>query len=372
MKKLYTYIFCLLAVACTKQTHPDSQDDNIPGNYVELQTKGTGSNRTFLFYMDGVEGTVTGNIETCGTYHDPAPGSALVPCSVAAADGSYISDDQSKGLRAKDGRYRMFIASPAIMPETVPGTSLKGYHYSREVSVNQGNPSPIMYISDPVDVNLNGVYLSSANGYEYVYDVESMVLKQPLSMINIRFACGDRIDETTLRKIILHNIISQGYYIPTESYFHYDAANHVESKTVFDDELHLLTGSAPVDLNVDEYILSMDYRKTDAQGNPLWNLPSLEIQIGPDDENVVTFMAALAWHFKPQHKYEFTITINSVYVTITVEAMEWEGVPGQETTVGVPQKWAITFPLTAEGTSNLLDWEKVDAGTGVIGGTTNQ
>ena len=344
----------------------------MPGNYVELQTKGTGSNRTFLFYMDGVEGTVTGNVETYGTYYDPAPGSALVPCSVAANDGSYVRDDQSQGLRSKDGRYKMFIASPAIMPEAVPGTSLNGYYYSREVSVNQANTRPIVYISDPVDVNLNGVYLSSANGYEYEYDVESMVLKQPLSMINIRFACGDRIAETTLRKITLNNIIKQGYYIPTDSYFHYDATNDVGSKQVYQGPLHLTTGSASVDLEVNEYLLSMDYRQTDAQGNPIWHLPSLEIEIGPDDENVVTFLAALGWYFKPQHKYEFTITINSVYVTITVEAEEWEGVPGQESTVGVPQKWEITFPLVDEGNNNLLDWEKVQGGTGVIGGSSNE
>ena len=372
MKKLYTYILCLLAVACTKQSKFENQDDTSLGNYVELQTKGTGSNRTFLFYMDGVEGTVTGNIETYGTYHDPAPGSALVPCSVAANDGSYVRDDQSQGLRSKDGRYKMFIASPAIMPEAVPGTTLKGYHYSREVSVNQASARPIVYISDPVDVNLNGVYLSSANGYEYEYDVESMILKQPLSMINIRFACGDRIAETTLRKITLNNIIKQGYYIPTDSYFHYDATNDVGSKQVYQGPLHLTTGSASVDLEVNEYLLSMDYRQTDAQGNPIWHLPSLEIEIGPDDENVVTFLAALGWYFKPQHKYEFTITINSVYVTITVEAEEWEGVPGQESTVGVPQKWEITFPLVDEGNNNLLDWEKVQGGTGVIGGSSNE
>ena len=371
MKKLYTYIFCLLAVACTQQSKLENQDDTSLGNYVELQTKGTGSNRTFLFYMDGIEGTVTGNIETYGTYHDPAPGSALVPCSVAAADGSYIGDDQSKGLRSKDGRYKMFIASPAIMPETIQGTSLKGYYYSREVTNNQVSTRPTIYISDPVDVNLNGVYLSSANGYEYEYDVKSMVLKQPLSMINIRFACGDRIDETTLRRISLNNIIKQGYYIPTDSYFHYDRTNDVGSKSVFNGELNLKKGSDPVNLQVNEYLLSMDYRQTDAQGNPIWDLPSLEIEIGPDDENVVTFLAALGWHFRPQHKYEFTITINSVYVTITVVAEDWEGVPGQETTVGVPQKWEITFPLKDESNNNLLDWEKVQGGTGVIGGNSN-
>ena len=344
----------------------------MPGNYVELQTKGTGSNRTFLFYMDGVEGTVTGNVETYGTYYDPTPGSAMVPCSVSAVDGSYVADDQSQGLRSKDGRYKMFIASPAIMPESVPGTSLKGYYYSREVAVNKASTRPIVYISDPVDVNVNGVYLSSANGYEYEYDVESMVLKQPLSMINICFACGDRIAETTLRKITLNNIIKQGYYIPTESYFHYNASSDVVSKQVYQGQLHLTTGSAAEDLNVNEYLLSMDYRQTDAQGNPIWHLPSLEIVIGPDDDNIVTFVAALGWHFKPQHKYEFTITINSVYVTITVEAQEWEGVPGQESTVGVPQKWEITFPLTDEGNNNLLDWEKVQGGTGIIGGNSNE
>ena len=354
-----------MAVACNRNG-ADPTNDSLLGNKVQLQTKGNGSGRAFLFYLDGLEGTSTGHIETYGTYYDAVASAPLVPCFVSQ-DGNYTGEAPSGGLHARDGRYKLFIASPAVLPVTVQGLSVKGYEYERNLA-DPADPD-ILYVSEPVEVSVSGVFLSSGNGYEYDYDVSTQVLRQPRSRINLRFACGDKITETTLRKITLKNIIDYGYYIPSEAYFEYDS---VIDKVVFSvqeggEGLRLEPEDDPVDLQVNEYILSMDYRVTDDYGNYIWPLPSLEIKVGPDDENVVTFVTALGWNFKPQYVYDFTITINSVLVNLSVTAQEWEIVDGQEAVVGVPQTWMIEFPLVDNSDNKLLDWEKVDGGTGVIG-----
>ena len=207
-----------MAIACTGN-EDDSMTDGLLGNKVQLQTKGNASGRAFLFYLDGLDGTTTGDIETYGTYHDAVADAPLVPCSVSA-DGKYTADDPSGGLHVKDGRYSLFVASPAVLPVTVPGLSVKGYQYDRNLA-DPADPD-IQYVSSPSEVSVSGVFLSSENGYEYDYDVSTQVLRQPRSRINLRFACGDKIDETTLRRITLKNIIDGGYYIPTKAYFEYD------------------------------------------------------------------------------------------------------------------------------------------------------
>ena len=360
---------CLAAVACTRYGDEQRNDDILLENEVSLQTRGAGTERAFLFYLDGIDGQVTSNVETYGTYFDRTAGSVLVPCDVDA-NGVYVGDNPSKGLHARDGKYTMFIASPAVLPSVIPGTDSKGYHYTRNIP-QSGNEN-IVYVSKPVEVSLNGVFLSSDSGFQYEYNVAEQVLKQPRSRMTMEFACGDKIAETTLRKILLKNIIKEGYYVPIASYFHFDRTNGMEDKRLFPkadgpQELHLTTGSAPVDLGVDEYILSMDYREIDDNGNYLWPQPTLEIHIGQDEENVFTIVAPLGYTFKPQNVYGFRIIINSVHVNMTVTAQEWTVVDGQEALIGAPQTWEFVIPLTDAEGNPLLDWEHINGGTGVIG-----
>ena len=128
--------------------------------------------------------------------------------------------------------------------------------------------------------------------------------------------------------------------------------------------LTLLRGQVE-DLNVDEYILSMNYGELDAEGKPRFPMPSLEIETGESDTDVIVFTAALGWDFRPQHAYEFTITINSVYINMTVTVIPWEEEDNQNSEVSDVETWQINFPIT-DGVVNLLDWEKVEKQTGII------
>ena len=79
-----------------------------------------------------------------------------------------------------------------------------------------------------------------------------------------------------------------------------------------------------MDLDVQEFILSMNYGETDSEGNTKYPMPSLEIITGASTQESVTFNAVLGWDFKPQHTYEFTIKINSIYVNMTVKISSWD------------------------------------------------
>ena len=122
------------------------------------------------------------------------------------------------------------------------------------------------------------------------------------------------------------------------------------------------------DLRVDEYILSMNYGELDAEGRPRYPMPSLEIETGESDTDVVIFTAALGWDFRPQHAYEFTITINSVYINMTVTVIPWSENENLDFEVDDTDIWQINFPINDNGgVVNLLDWEKVAKQTGTIG-----
>ena len=367
MRRFSSYLLCLLALACSDKSALNGVDatDVLLGGAepVSVATRGTGDGKTYIFYLAGNQGGLTQNVVVAGTYADVVPGDPLMPCAVDQdgnaskdADGNVICDS-SKGLRAVNGGYRMFIASPAVQTSDVPGQAgLKGYRYERNADG--------VYVSSPVSVSVGGVYLTGADGTEYVYDASSHVLRQPRSRVKLRFACGSDIDRTTLRSVSLKNFINEGYYLPLESRFHYSSVV---------DEMPLYTGPLAVsrnevkDLNVNEYVLSMNYGELDAQGNTKWPMPALEIETGESDSEVVTFNAALGWNFKPQHTYEFTIIINSVYVNMTVTAVPWDVNPEQDAVIDSPDTWQITFPLEEDGLTNLLDWEEVGEQVGTIG-----
>lgn len=362
MKKILAYILCLVAVGCTDDLRESGENvSNEAAEYLDVRTKGNGDGRSYIFYLIGNQWPAASGSEYYGTYLDVMAGQPVKPVEVnqqgVPVSGSY---DSSQGLRASNGSYKLFVASPAVQMLSV-SDELKGYHYTRK---DEG-----VYISDPVDVNVNGVYLSDVGGPVYVYDASAQILRQPRSRLKLKFGCGSDIERTTLRSINLKNFISQGYYVPVEKRFHYSRGDILQEETLYPPP-----GGSPLtvkknhveDLNVDEYILSMNYGELDALGNAKFPMPSLEIEIGGANEGAIIFTAALGWDFKPQNAYEFTIIINSVYVNMQVVVSPWGDTGDVSSGIGSTEIWEVTFPLK-EGSVNLLDWEKVDKQTGTIG-----
>ena len=372
MKHVLTYFLCLTFVACSGSLENTEEHALSESEFnVELITKGNGNRRSYIFYMLGNQNTATQDVETFGTYMDLVEGKPLYPVEVndqgiPVNDSEDLDDlyDSSRGLRAPNGGYKMFIASPAIkMSSPGQGSGIKGYQYARN---EEG-----VYVSDPVDVTLGGVFLSDAKGSAYIYDASSQILRQPRSRLKLKFACGTDIEKTTLRSINLKNFIAEGYYIPVERRFHYVEQDIEEEEQLYPIEksgsLTLLRGQVE-DLRVDEYILSMNYGELDAEGRPRYPMPSLEIETGESDTDVVIFTAALGWDFRPQHAYEFTITINSVYINMTVTVIPWSENENLDFEVDDTDIWQINFPINDNGgVVNLLDWEKVAKQTGTIG-----
>lgn len=377
MKKFLIYIFAVLAVACKIDTPSNEHNSSEIGVVSFASTKGSGSKETYRVYLNGIENTVTQGIETSGTYYDIADGEPLQPCLVDG-NGAFVSLDDSKGLRSINGTYKIYIVSPAVAMTPIPYTgyeSLQGYRVLRNMANNQ---EPL-YVSQTADVTLNGVYLSNLNGSQHtIYDASDYTLKQPRSKIRIRFACGNNIQSTTLQKVTISNIIEEGYFRPVEYRYYFEQqyiADYIIDKSVLPDLLPLTlenpnypngnNPNPPTDLGIEQYILSMDYGEKDSQGNTKWPLPSFIIETGDSEQEVVKFTAALGWNFEPQHTYEFTITINSIYANITVTVLPWDDKGNENTSVENPKKWSIDFPIT-DGEQTLLDWEVVDDINGSI------
>ena len=332
--------------------------DPYEGELVSMMTKGDGSGNAYIFYL-ARESANAG----VGTYVDDQKDMPLVPCEVNA-NGEPVKDGEGKvvynsnyGLRAPDGGdYKLVIAHPAKPMISLPSGEL-AYAYSR-------NQQTALYISEAVPVTLSGVYLSAGGNDQYVFDASNYQLRQPRSRIRIKFACGDKIDSTTLRSVDLCNYIDEGYYIPVESRFHYTEVKEI--KPLFTGPLTVGNGEAARDLGVNEYILSMDYSQTNSDGTHRWHMPSLKISTG-DGDGEVTFNASLGRAFLPQNEYEFTILINSTTVTITMTENPWDDRDDLSIGIGDAQSWTITFPLR-DGNINLIDWVRVvvDPGQGVI------
>ncbi len=355
-------LLAVLAGGCSKNDELIGEQHN--GELVSSTfTKGTGDGKAYRICLNGIVGTETENIETSGSYCDLTEGLPFVPCNVDES-GKFTSANDAMGLRAKDGPYKMHIVYPAINGKPIPYdgyTHLTGYLLERNITEN----SDQIYLSTVKDVTVNGTYLKEPGSQlQYIYDASAIELKQQRSRIKIIFKCGEDIESTTLQNIVLKNIISQGYYRPVDGIFYYQDSN-IENKEVYDTPLTLTTGNSK-DLEIDEYILSMNYGELDGQGNTKWPLPSFEISTGSDSETV-KFTAALGWNFEPQNTYEFTITINSLYVQIDVEATQWEDGGENSTIVGNPKKWTIQFPLEDNANNRLLEWEEIKDINGTIG-----
>jgi len=328
-------------------------------------TKGVGSGNAYRIGLDGIDGTVTEGVSASGTYYDKASGMELVPCRVDS-EGNYVEENAASGLRAINGGYKMHISYPALEMTQIVGADGDEQMYGYLVKRKPLEGDVSMFFSESIDVTLSGVYIKpdSGNASEYVFDASSMPLKQPLSKIDVTFACGDKIASATLQKIKFNNIISEGYYMPSEEVFYYALDKIIYNYIVFDAEEGGLTLSRSQKQHLDvedEFFLSMNYAEKDAQGNTKWPQPELLIEIGETEDEIVEFAAPLGWDFLPQHEYDLTITINSTYINIEVTVAPWDVVEEEKTDVGGVLEWIIVIPL-----ENPLEWEKGDEITGSI------
>lgn len=307
-------------------------------------TKVEADGRTYKVFLNGIPGTTTANHpEYSGTYHEA--GGVLQPCSVDN-NGVFIEEDSSKGLRAANGPYKMYIVSPAIDKTAIDGTSLSGYMYDR----NQEG----VYISKLSDVEVSGVYIQDAHGDDCVYDAQSDTLVQHRSRLKVIFACGADIESTTLYSVSLKNIIDKGYYIPAQASFYYEDSDIVDEPLYSSDPKSLVVGEE-FDLNVDQYILSMDYSEKTDGGNNRWPLPSLEIKIG--ESGGKTFTADMGFAFEPQHTYVIRIVINSNYLGLTVDISDWDNGGGGSSSVDGIRRWSFKIPVKDGDNNVVLEWD---------------
>ena len=341
MKRIFAYILLLTAFACTDKIGSSTGVDLVDGELVDIQTKGTGSGNTYIFYLVGSQNYY-------GTYADLSSGKPLSPVRFVEGEPT---EDSSAGLRAPNGDYNMFVASPAVPMTVVDG--VYGYTYERNVDN--------VYISAPVEVTVGGVYLSGNFGT--VHNVSGYTMRQPRSRLNLKMKCGTGLTSVTVNSVKLKNFISIGHYVPVESRFHYNDSDIVTEESLYPvqgQQGATVQSGQVLDLGLNgqdgsnkQYILSMNYGALNAEGNLIFPMPALEVNIAASNGKQVTFVADLGWNFLPQHVYEFTIVVNSVDVTVSVQVSQWNPNDENSSQIGGPDD--ITVPFNDNGNVSV-DW----------------
>ena len=360
MRRRIKYIIVAVLMVSCNRINPES--DDFKGELISrIETKEgiAGTENVYRVYLNGLENYDTYGVEATGTYYDSPDGGALVPCSINK-DLTFNAKDDSQGLRAKDGWYKMHIVYPPVEMTDIPDeTDKRGYEIKRELNENDTE----IYLSKAEVVKLDGVYLYDTQS-RYVFDASAMPLKQPRSRIIVNFQCSENVSEITLRKVSFKNIISKGFFRPVEGIYYFKNDGSAEDDVIDEDLFapengEMITKDNPKELAA-TYILSMDYSENDAQGNPRWPLPSLVFEIG-DSVNPVTLTVPLAWNFEQQKEYVFNIRMNHIYISgVTVTVSDWTSV-NSGGTVTDPETWSLTI-----GEGGIVNWTQVNGITGTI------
>jgi hypothetical protein len=123
----------MIVVACSDGLNKPIDEEclDLP---VEIMTKGNGDGSSYVFYLIGNKNTSTQGKEFFRTYVDAVSGSPMIPAEVDL-QGNPVSGnyDSSKGLRASNGGYKLFVSSLTVtMTDVGDGSGVKGYHYHRK------------------------------------------------------------------------------------------------------------------------------------------------------------------------------------------------------------------------------------------------
>lgn len=300
-----------------------------------------------------------------GTYCNPkGTNTWLTPCAVDGTNYAYDSsaspaEDSQYGLRA--GRYHdyyLFMSSPAMpyvkysqLTKTNPAksseTALMEYYGLNYLRGGDAKDHPA--ISAAAKVTTTGLNLQST--YKYALD-DTMELKEYRSRIAFSVRCGDAIDHCNFKKLEIKGMRKNAVLRPftKDFYFVEDAANY-EDVIVYESpnatgvrldrggtagaytegDSQSLTGAATnvhlADTRTNTYftyVLSDDYKSLDKDGQYIKTPANLCLTIVSDDGNPITMdPIPMGFIYEPQKSYFYLITINSVYLSISVTTQDW-------------------------------------------------
>lgn len=360
--RIWTLILPLaLLCSCGREGMPEEVEDTA----VELSVTRSGgasdgehSYRVLLF--DRLTGQYSGR---SGTYYydfgesswDGVRSGVLVPCAVDAAGGRVGGRDAAHGLYAPAGSYGMVIVSPAVDVGRV-SPSRYGFRYSR---MPEADAEPLR-IADIAGVSIKGRgELHGAVVRDTLHVDDSKVLRERRSKLGFVFRCGEDVGEVVLSEVSLRNVIDTAFWYPAGGCF---IGETIGSKVLMSGDMVCRNGDAPLNLPLGSnaesdgrymYVLSQDYSATDAYGEPLYPLPELHIEFGGE----VVMDIPIGYDFQPHYRYVYTVTVNSLYVHLSLSVASWDI---DEDTGGIdaPPLVEIVFPIGG--------WEDGGSSGGVI------
>jgi len=347
----------------------------------------------------------------CGTYCDPKDGNTwLTPCAVDSdfaydAAASSIDYYGYYGLRAgKNHDYYLVINSPAtdyvLFGQTTKIDQTTGQSYPMEYwgvpYFRGGAPKDHPAVSPAAKVSTSGINLQG----KYLYSVaDSMELIEYRSRMAFSVRCGDGISHVNFKRLDIKGLRRYAVFRPlTKDFYFEDIPSNYEDIMVYEclDSNGLLLernevpefGYAPgtsyslIGQNdvatLDDrqtntyfsYILCEDYKSLN--GNQYINTPAyLQLYLVSDEGlPIVMDPIKLDLVFQPQKSYFFLITINSVYISIVVQAKPWSVVTND---ISIEDGSEDIVSLTI----NIADWTQYsnttdigEGGGGGGGGTT--
>lgn len=329
-----------------------------------------------------------------GTYCCPKDGNGwLTPCAVDA-DGAYDSsvaepEGAQYGLRAgSHHQYYMVISSPAV-PYFTYATVTKKEKY--RVTKHQFARHGVQYFrtgqakdhpsfSEPLQISTSGM---AVNG-EYLFDFGSVgELVEHRSRLAFSFRCGDAISHTRLGSLSISGMRRTAVFDPMTGEFVFsglDADCEADTVWVASDPLGLymardgsegawtegesysLTGPNTAVHLADTrtnshytYLLSGDYQ-TIGPGDMYVNEPPLmHITLLSDLGDCISIdPIPLSFVYEAQHSYYYLVTVNSVYLSVSVVSRSWDSVTGLDSVVDSPE---TVLEYVCPFSVNVSDWD---------------
>ena len=328
-----------------------------------------------------------------GTYCNPKDDNTwLTPCSVDANYEYGGSEGSQYGLRA--GRYHnyyMVLCSPAVEFVQYGSDVIKPHpNYPNDASKQgtmkyyglaykrTGDRKDHPAVSPVTKVTTYGVtlYDNAKAQYTYLYNLaDTMKLREYRSGMAFSIRCGDAISSATFKRVTVKGLRKQAVYRPFQKDFYFeDVTANYEDVTIWESPsgVTLYTGgtteapaygesqsltSATTNEHLDDtqtntyfnYVLSGNYAELDINNQYVRTPPTLCVTLlNSDGGEIQVDPLLMPVNFEPQTNYFFMITMNSVYVTVTVTARAWS------TPYDVNEEVTDPDPLTL--TFNISDW----------------
>ena len=334
-----------LAIGCSKDASEDlRQEEDFVRFSVTTKSGESYTDRTYLAALYKQSAPTTAYF---GTYCGVSTHAWCTPCTVNAATGAWTADNISGGLRPQENtNYFFVLASPAVQPTLFTRTSDSSQGYGYHLNRVGGTVGEMQYISGYNIVSTSGIVL----GGNYIYPAEeSLPIREHRSKLSFRIQCGEDIPYAIFKSISLDSLVVEATYDILKEDFDLETYGTV---SVWTGPQTMNQGTAALQIASDVEVFSRDYSKLDALSRYVYAHPKLHLVRVVGETEKDCYMP-LVFKMEPHYKYDLTLTLNDINLSVTVTASPWDAVQGSQDIGEYPTyTYTITVPDWASSTDS--------------------